>query len=169
MTIKVVLRLLAGLLLLESAGCHPKPKEITPLARKTAANFVSEAQFAVTVRDNVRAADLYEKAAALCPDNPEYWLGLGAARRQLEQRPAALKAYEAALGAYRDAYDRDRKDPQLLLEQVYVLALLGRVDDARSTLAKVRLAHSDDSTVRNFTDQSFEQLLADPGFKANAL
>jgi tetratricopeptide (TPR) repeat protein len=169
MTIKVVTRLLVGLVLLANAACHPKPREITPLERKTAANFVSEAQFAVTVRDHVRAADLYEKAAALCPDTAEYWLGLGGSRRQLEQRPAAQKAYEAALGVYRDAYARDGKDPQPLLAQVYVLALLGRVDDARATLAKVRSSHGDSPMIRNFTDQSFNQMLADPGFKANAL
>ena len=169
MTIKVVRRLLVGSLLLLSAACHPKPKEITPLQRKTAANLVSEAQFAVTVRDQARAADLYEKAAALCPDNAEYWLGLGVSRRQLEQRPAAQKAYEAALQACRDAYAHDDKDPGPLIEQIYILALLGRVHDARATLAKVRAAHGDNAVVRNFTEQSLNQLLADPGFKANAL
>jgi tetratricopeptide (TPR) repeat protein len=169
MTTKGVLRLLAGFLVLLGAACHPKPKEITPLERKTAANFESEAQFAMTVRDFVRAADLYEKAAALCPDNAEYWMGLGVSRRQLEQRPAAVKAYESALKVYRDAYARDSKDPQPLLQQVYVLALLGRVDEARDTLNKVRAAHGDNAAVRNLTEQALTQMLADPAFKANAL
>ncbi len=169
MTTKGVRRLLAGLLLLIGAGCHPKPKEISPLERKTAANFESEAQFAVTVRDYVRAADLYEKAAALCPDSAEYWLNLGSSRRQLEQRPAAVKAYERALQVYRDAYARDGKDPQPQLQQVYVLALLGRVDEARDTLTKVRAKHGDNVAVRSFTEQWFTQMLADPAFKANAL
>jgi len=169
MTIKAVTRLFAALGLLLGAACHPKSKEISSLQRKTAANLVSEAQFAVTMRKNAQAADLYEKAAALCPDVAEYWVELGACRRQLDQRAAARKAYETALGVYRDAYAHDGKEAQPLLEQVFVLALLGRVDDARKTLAKVREAHGDNVSVRNFTEQSLDQMLADPSFKSNAL
>lgn len=169
MTIKVPTRILAVLVLLAGAACHRKTADITPLQRKTAANYESEAQFAETMKDYARAGDLYAKASELCPDNPEYWLHLGASRRHQDQRAAARRAYESALDAYREVYDLDRRDPQALLEQVYVLALLGRVDDARATLAKVRAAHGNAPAVRGFTDQSFAQMLADPAFQALAL
>jgi tetratricopeptide (TPR) repeat protein len=169
MTIKFVSRLLAVVMLLVSAACHPKAKDITPLQRKAAANLESEAQFAVTLRDYARAEQLYAQAAGLCPDNPSYWVNLGICRRRLDQRAGAKQAYEAALGAYRDAYARDAKDPQPLIEQIYVLALLGRQDDARAVLQKVRAAHGNEPGVGNFTNQTLDQMLADPGFRETAL
>jgi tetratricopeptide (TPR) repeat protein len=160
---------LLGWAMLFSSGCKPKPAEISSLQRKQGANFVSEAEFAVTLRDFARAEDLYRQATEACPDNGEYWLNLGGCRRRLEKRTEAKKAYESALAAYRDAYALDAHDPVALIQQVYVLALLGRTDAARAVLAKARSAHADDARVRNLTDAAFDQMLADPNFKALAL
>jgi tetratricopeptide (TPR) repeat protein len=145
-------------------GC--KPKEITPLARKQGANFASEANFAISVRDYARAENLLAQATAVCPDTPEYWIGLGAARRRLDNRSGAKAAYEEALKASRAASKRDAKNPQPLLQQVYVLALLGREADARALLDKARTTYPENRNIRTFFEnKELDRLLADPGFK----
>jgi len=151
-----------------TAGCGRK--EIPTLQRKEAANLVSEAQFALTLRDYARAEPLLAKAAALCPDTPEYWQSLGAVRRRLNNRPGAKDAYEQMLKAARAQYKADAKKTDALLLQVYALALLGRTDDARAALAKALKSNPDDRTLGAFADgKQFDRILADPTFKELAL
>src|SRR5688500_11319136 len=99
--------LMSLLALVALAGCKPKPEDITPLQRKEAASLMSEAEFAMTLRDYTRAEPLFEKAAKLCPDDGEYWLGLGVTRRRLGNLPGAKAVYEKARSAYGDEFKRD--------------------------------------------------------------
>ena len=151
-----------------AAGCSRK--EITSLQRKEAANNVSEAQFALTLRDFGRAEPLLVKATTLCPDTPEYWQLLGAARRRLDNPAGAKQAYGQMLDAARDLYKQDATKSEALLQQVYALALLGRVDDARSLLEKAQKDHPDDRALGAFADgKQLDRILADPAFKEMAL
>jgi Flp pilus assembly protein TadD len=162
---------LTAALALAATGCKPKvsSKEITSLQRKEAANLVSEAQFAVQVRDLPRAEGLYAKATALCPDDAKYWVDLGALRVRMGNKGGARSAYKSALEAY-ETLGADGTDPQPLLQQVYVLALLGRPDDARNVLAKAQKKFPDHRAVKGFTDGGqFEKMIADPRFKEIAL
>ena len=162
-------RLIAPLLLcllVFATGCGPK---ITSLQRKEAANLVSEAQFATTMRDWARAEELLAKATQLCPDNGEYWLNLGSVRRRLDNLAGARKAYEHAARAYGEAYKADGKDPQPLMQQIYTYSLLGRHKDAVRALERVHADHGGDPGVKSFTEQSLERMREDPAFKALAL
>lgn len=151
-------------------GCKPKPKNIPPLQRKEAATLVSEAQFAMTMRDFARAEPLLEKAAKLCPDMGDYWLNLGAARRRQGNKSGAKSAFESALEAFRDAYKIDATQSDALLKQIYVLALLGRPDEARRTLEKARKNAPDDAAIRTFAERNeLDHLLQDASFKEVAL
>jgi tetratricopeptide (TPR) repeat protein len=155
--------------LLGLAGCGRKA-EVTSLQRKTAANLVSEAQFAVTLRDYARAEGLYAQAAEVCPDTGDYWLNLGVMRKRLNNRSGAKAAYARAADAFRDAYERDPKQPELVLQQVNALALLGKTDDARATLEKARKKHPENRTIRVFVENGqLERMLSDPTFKELAL
>jgi tetratricopeptide (TPR) repeat protein len=156
--------LLSATLLL--AACAPK---ISTLQRKEAANLVSEAQFATTMRDWKRAEELLAKATTLCPDNGEYWLNLGSIRRRLDNLAGARADYERALKAYGAAYKADPKDPQPLMQQIYVFELLGRPKDALKTLRRAQADHGTNPGVKNFTEQSLQRLREDPSFKALAL
>ena len=151
-----------------TAGCGRK--EITSLQRKEAANIASEAQFALTLRDFARAEPLLAKAVALCPDSSQYWQSLGMVRVRLGNRAGAKDAYGQMLDQARDQYKRDATQTDALLQQVYALALLGRVDDARTALAKAQKAHPDDRALGSFVESGqFERILSDPGFKEIAL
>lgn len=149
-----------------AAGCGPK---VSPLQRKEAANLVSEAQFATTLRDWTRAEELLAKATALCPDNGEYWLNLGSVRRRLDNTAGARKAYEQAASAYEDAYKADPKDPQPLMQQIYVYALLNQEKKALKVLERAQKEHGDNPGVRSFTAESLKRIQADPNFKELAI
>jgi tetratricopeptide (TPR) repeat protein len=160
----IVLGLAAGL----AAGCGRK--EVTALQRKQAENLVSEADFASSLRDYARAEGLLAQAVAACPDTPVYWLNLGMVRRRLGNRAGAKAAYEEMLDLTRANYRHDGKDPEPLLQQVYALALLGRMDDARAALEKAKKNHPDDRNVRAFVERNQLDHLADePAFKEVAL
>lgn len=155
---------------LATTGCKPKPVEISPLSRKQAASLVSEAQFAITLRDHARAEPLFEEATRLCPDDGEYWLGLGVTRRRLNNLPGAKAAYEKARSAFRDAYERDTTRTEPLVQEVYLLALLGRIDDATATFAKARKKDPADVRLRVFEEnKQLERMIAEPLFKELAL
>jgi tetratricopeptide (TPR) repeat protein len=157
-------------LLLAGLGCGPsKSKEVSSLQRKEAATLVSEAEFALSVRDLPRAEGLYAKAAALCPDEGEYWLALGSVRVKQGNRGAARGAYKSALAAYEKA-SADGKDTQPVLQHIYVLALLGRADEARTALDRAQKKFPADRDVRTFAEgKQLERMLADPRFKEIAL
>lgn len=160
-----------ALALLAAAGCGAKKKpEITSLQRKEAANIYSEAQFALTIRDYPRAEGLLAKATELCPDTGPYWTTLGTTRMKLKQRDAARKAYQQALEVYGEAAAEAKTDPQPRLEQVTILLLLGRADDAKALLDKLPKEFPDNRQVRAYIDgKMLERMLADPKFKEVAL
>lgn len=150
------------------SGCHKK--EISTIDRKQAANLVSEAQFALTMKDYTRAEGLFAQATTLCPDTGDFWIGLGNTRMQLGQRDGARTAYKKALAAFEDAAQGNNSDAGPVLRQVYTLALLGRADDARALVNKLPDRFPNDRDVRSFVDtKQLDQILADPGFKQIAL
>jgi tetratricopeptide (TPR) repeat protein len=162
--------LVCALFALAVGGCKPKAASITSTHRKEAANLVSEAQFAMSIRDYARAETLLAKATALEFDNGNYWVSLGSMRVRLGQRPAAKKAYESALHAFEAAYDAKPTVAQPYLQQVYALALLGRADDARVLLVKIEKKHGDDAAVRAFVKgRQLDAMLGSQMFKEVSL
>lgn len=160
--------LLIGVALLAVAACAKK--EITPLQRKQAATLASEADFASTVRDYARAESLLAQAAALTPDTGVYWLGLGSARMNLGKKDDARDAYRRALAAFEDAARDQKAGTEPMMQQVYVLALLGRVDEARRVQDKMLKRFPNDRDSRAFVEEKqLERLLDDPKFKQLAL
>lgn len=149
-----------------TAGCKPKPKAIPEIQRKQAANLVSEAQFALTLRDYARAEPLLAQATKLCPDTADYWLNLGVTRRRLGDKSGAKTAYENARAAFRDDFELDPDRTEALLQEIYTLALLGRPDDARTALEKGLKKKPNDRALKAFADgKQLDRLLEDPGFR----
>ncbi len=162
--------LLVLLLSLSLGACKPRPMNIPTVKRKEAATLVSEAQFAVTLRDFARAEPLLEKATKLCPDTGEYWLNLGVTRKRLGNTSGAKAAYLEALGAFRQSAKLEPTHSEPKLQEVYVLALLGRTDDARMALEKAQKKFPDDRDIKIFVEgRQLDRILADPNFKDIAL
>jgi len=155
--------------LLAGPGCSKRKPEITSLQRKEAAALVSEAEFAMAIRDYPRAEGLMRQATQLCPDNGSYWLNLGNISRKNGKKGEAKTAYGRAVTAYQDAYKEDSTNGQLLMRQMYAHALLGQFDDARAVLKKARAKHPKDSEVMGYDEKSLERMIADPAFKELAI
>jgi len=146
------------------AGC--RDKEITPHDRELAASDLSEAQFAVTLQDWPRAEDLFAKAAALVPDDGDTWMNLGVARMRRHDPSGAKSAYKSALAAFKAAYKRKPDDPTPVFNEVTVLVLLGRVDDARDLVSEAAAKHPDDRRLKSFIEaKQIDRILARPGIK----
>jgi Flp pilus assembly protein TadD len=153
-----------------AAGCAKKKKEITESARREAQLHVSEAQFALSVRDYARAEPLLAKAAELTPDVPGLWVELGKTRVRLNQRAAAKTAYREALAGFEELAKTRKTDPQWLSQQVTVLVLLGRVDEARVLLDKMLALFPDNRDVKAYVERKpVDAMLADPKVKELAL
>ncbi|HEX2853159.1 MAG TPA: tetratricopeptide repeat protein [Opitutaceae bacterium] len=151
-------------------GCGRRAKEITSLQRKEAETLASEADFAMTLRDLPRTESLLTKVVALCPDNGEYWVNLGAVRMRLGEREKAKTAYQSALAAYKDAAKLEPLNTERILQQVYILALLGRVDEARKLVEQTQKKFPEDRFVREFVqEKQFDRMLAERNFKEVSL
>lgn len=162
--------LLAGVGVLATGCGKPTEKKVTELQRKEAAHLASEAQFALTLRDYPRAEGLFAKAAEAAPDTPALWVSLGSARVKQGKREQARQAYQSALKAYEAEAERDKADAEPWLKQTYVLALLGRVDDARALLQKAAKKFPENRNVRMFIEgKQLDRILADPAFKDASL
>lgn len=159
---------LALVLLLAVTGCGKKP-EITPLQRKQAAALVSEAEFAITIRDFARAEDLMRQAAELCPDDGSYWMALGNLTKRNGKPAEARKAYEQCVEVYAAAYKETPQNGKLLMRQMYAEALLGHVDKARALVKKARENHAQDPEISAFDEAALERMLKNPNFKELAL
>ena len=167
---KIVVFIGSLLSLLAVTGCKPKSASITSLQRKEAASLISEAEFALTIRELARAEKLLTQASALEFDNGKTWISLGMIRVRLGRKPAAKAAYESALHAYEEAYALEPKSAQLYLQQVYLLALLGRMPEARSVLAQIQKKHGADPEVRSFVQsRQVDTMAQSPQFKEIAL
>lgn len=162
--------LLPVLALVALAGCGRSGPAITDLQRKQAAHLTSEAEFAINLRDFARAEPALAQAAELAPDNGIYWINLGSVRKRLGKTGAAKDAYQSALKAYEAQAKKLPTDPDPWFKQIYALALLGRVDEARSRVEKMREKFPSHRLVRVFIEEKqFEQMLADPKYKEIAL
>lgn len=163
----------AAVLLLAASGCGPQHQfQVTDLQRKEAAHHASEAQFALTLRDYTRVEASLARATALAPDDGKLWVNLGAARIRLGNRDGAKQAYQGALKAYEAAFQNQssQTDPEPLLRQAYVLALLGRKADALKIVNKAAGQFPNHRSVKRFVEEKeLEKLAADPAFKEMAL
>lgn len=162
--------LLVLLLAVGLSACKPRPMDIPAVKRKEAATLASEAQFAVSLRDFARAEPLLEKATKLCPDTGDYWLALGVSKKHLGKTSETKSAYQEALGAYRQSAKLEPTRPEPLLQEVYMLALLGRIDEARSALQKAQKKLPDAREIKQFVEaKTLDRFVADPAFKEIAL
>ena len=154
--------------LVVGCGCS-RDKAVSERDRKEAAHLVSEAEFAMTLRDWPRAEGLFAKATQLSPEG-DYWLSLGAARLRMNNRGGAKNAYEAARKAFEQDAARRNGVAEPWVKQAYVLALLGRKDEGRALIAKAAKLYPNDVKLRALTDaKEFERMVSSPRFKEMAL
>ncbi|CAM2991612.1 tetratricopeptide repeat protein [Rariglobus hedericola] len=157
--------LLACAALLVSAGCSKKPKEVPAAIKAEAATLMSEAQFAMQIREYSRAEELTQRALKLRDDVPEYWVSLGMVRRKQDNKDGARKAYKHALELHIDRYKADKK-PEELAQQAFVLGLLGKTEDAVKLLEKGLKEYPDSDIMKKMADpRGLQRTFKSPEFK----
>ncbi len=133
-------------------GCSKsKPEEVPEGVKHEAAALVSEAQFAMQIREYSRAEELIRRALKLREDMPEYWVSLGMALRKKDDKTGARKAYEKALDLHVERYESE-KTPEGLSQQAFVLALLGRTEEALKLLQQGLKEYPDSSTMKEMAN-----------------
>ncbi len=132
-------------------GCKGKPKVLSAGDRLKAENLVSEAQFSMQIREYSRAEELFKKAIEIREDYPEYWVALGMARRRQDNRDGARDAYKKAVGLIDDRYKAE-KDEKDLGQKAWVIALLGKTDEAGKFLQKSLKEHPDSAYLQKMAD-----------------
>lgn len=166
---KRLLLILSCAAVLFSAGCSKKPKEVPAAVKAEAASLASEAQFAMQIREYARAEELFQRALKLRDDVPEYWVSLGMARRKQDNVDGARKAYKEALELHTDLYKADHQ-PEQLAQQAFVLALLGKTDEAIKLLDKGLRDHPDSAVMKKMADpRGLPRTFQSADFKALAL
>ena len=165
----------ASLLLLAACGkreaaprAEPgKPKEVSRVVAAEAEGYLSDALFAVQIKDFARAEQSLAKAVKLRDDIPDWWLQLGVARKKLGKSSDARIAYKKALAIHERAYEQT-KDSQYIQGQLYILLLLDDEAEARIRLQKALRAHPDDQELKGFDRaKGIDQLLRNPGILEN--
>lgn len=152
-----------------AVGCAPRRKQATERERKEAALHASEARFALSVKEWARAEGLFLKAAQSSPEG-DYYFSLGVARLKLGKRAEAKEAYQEAVRAYEADAAREATNSEPWIKQAFVLAVLGRRDDARAVIAKAAKRFPNDAKVRAVVEpRGFEQLTSGSNFKEAAL
>jgi tetratricopeptide (TPR) repeat protein len=157
---------LAGL-----TACGENPAEQARRARE-AELLAAEAAFALNLRDWPRAEQTLGRATELDPGRADLWLSLGSTRVRAGRTNEARSAYLQALRGFERAADASaaKTDPGPILQQIHVLALLGRLPEARSLAAELPRRFAGHPRVRAFTEAGgLEQVIADPAFREVAL
>ena len=159
---------LGTILLIAVFGCTRR-KEVTERDRKEVAYLLSEAQFAMTMREWARAEGLLVKAVAVVPKG-DSWLSLGGVRMRLKNRAGAKEAYQSALKAFEYEAAQNNKVSEPWLKQAFVLGLLGRKSDSQAVIARAAKIFPNDPNVRALTDpKELERMFSSQKFKDMAL
>jgi tetratricopeptide (TPR) repeat protein len=132
-------------------GCSKKNREVPAAIKSEAAMLASEAQFAMQIREFSRAEELMQRSLKLREDMPEYWVTLGMARRKQDNKEGARNAYKTALKLHTERY-KDGHQPEELAQQSFVLALLGRADEALALLNQGLKDHPNNSVMQKMAD-----------------
>lgn len=152
-----------------AAACSRQTKEVPPAVAAEAKMHISEAQFAIQIREFKRAEELVRRALELRDDVPEYWVTLGMVLRRQDDVSGARKAYEKALALHVAAYKAEKK-PEDLGHQAFVLGLLGRKDEAFKLLDKGIKDHPDSTLLKKMADpRGYPRTFESAEFKALAI
>lgn len=141
------------------AGCANR----APLANDRAQNLADRAAQAFLDEEYKKARSLSEEAVRLRPDFAEAWVLHGKSCVLEGDAASARESYERALRLHAQRYRMNSDDTSQLVQQVYILLLLGRDAEARALLAQGLEAHPADERL-TLLSSGMDNLLADGEF-----
>ena len=142
-----------------------RPKEVPKLVAAEADNLVSDATFAFQIRDYARVEKSLARAVELRADFPDWWLNLGTACKRQGKIGDARSAYKKALALYEKRYAATA-DVADLQQELIVLVLLGREDEARKLLERSGQKPPVPPGLKRLSEGKYiDQLLRDPNIQ----
>ncbi len=159
--------ILAVFLCVALVGCKDKPKTPVPSTPKAVAaevgRIISEAEFAVQMKDFARAETLMNQAIALEKDDARHYMRLAYVAIQQANKTNARAAYEKALKCYIQESKGDGGNPAIILDIINVHLLLRQPAEAQKVL---------DAAVKQFPkvedfkimqkENAIQQMMKDP-------
>ncbi|MBI5383023.1 MAG: tetratricopeptide repeat protein [Opitutae bacterium] len=142
----------------KSKAAPGQPKEVSKLVSAEAENCVSDATFAVQIKDFARAEKSMARAVELRPDVADWWVTLGSLCKRQGKTSEARSAYKKALGLLEDRYAAT-SEPQDLQQQLAIMVLLGREADARTELERAYKKRPTEPVLKNYYETKLIDLL----------
>jgi tetratricopeptide (TPR) repeat protein len=136
------------------ASCSTPPPGGAPAAptadaRSRSQQLAAECQTALGAGDFGKAQDAAGEAVRLDPQFEEAWVAYGMASVRLGQADRALQAYERALAVHQAREGQGLSDPAKLYQEIFLLSLLGRSNDAAALLQRAHAKFPDDQQLSN--------------------
>ena len=145
-------RALAMLLMfLWCASCTRPPQNknsITPQAQQLA----GEGAAAFNATNYSKAQTLSLAATRIDPQFAEAWVGYGMASVRLGQSDQARQGYERALSIYQARHRQNPSDVNQLVQQIFLMALLDRPDEAEKMLRQAHVDFPKDQTLAKLAE-----------------
>ena len=107
----------------------------------------SQSTVALNARDYSTSQRLAAEATRLDPKFAEAWVAYGMSSIKLGQTNEAREAYERALSLYQARLRQNPSDSNQALQQIFLLALLGRFDEAEAVLKRAHIEYPSDNQI----------------------
>ena len=150
MKITCLIPVLAAALLTACTKTPPTASTSTPQ------QLASESATALNSKDYAKAQALTKQATDIDPKFAEAWVVYGVASLRLGQADQARAAYEQALSIYQNRHLQNPSDANQVAQQILVLSLLGRSDEAAALLKQAEAEYPKDEqiskTAKNFAE-----------------
>jgi len=125
-------------------SCAPAPHDASV---STPQQLASESAAALNAKDYAKAQTLAPQATSIDPKFAEAWVGYGMASVRLGQADQARAAYEQALSLHQARHRKNPSDATQVVQQVFLLTLLGRSADAEALLKQAHTDYPTDQTI----------------------
>jgi Flp pilus assembly protein TadD len=123
----------------------------TPAARTNVVSrsqqLASDSAAAFNAKDYGKAQTLAAEATSIDPQFAEAWVGYGMASVHLGQTDNARQAYERALALHQARHRQNPSVPDQVVQQIFLLTLLGRPAEAETLLKQARVDYPNDQTI----------------------
>jgi len=130
-------------------SCSPAPHDATA---STPQQLASDSATALNAKDYAKAQALAKQATDIDPKFAEAWVGYGMTSVRLGHADQARAAYEQALSLHQARHLQNPSDANQVVQQIFLLTLLGRQADAETLLKQAHTDYPSDQTITKFTE-----------------
>jgi len=146
MKITCLIPILTAALFTACAQTLPTAATLTPQ------QLASECAAALNAKDYSKAQAMAKQATDSDAKFAEAWVAYGMASLRLGQTEQARASYERALSLHQARHLQNPSDANQVVQQIFLLTLLGRQADAETLLKQAHTDYPSDQTITKFTE-----------------